>query len=171
MKRFLSWVVLIPCWFAAHAVFRLAVRIAFWVLNAAAGKGRGFFVGILTFFGGAGLGFGITSFLLIAAAYLSVKASQLVEHSQNGRRYLVFGIILAVIYALVALSLVLLFAPDSNRLFALVLCVAMILYSIALIFVGRSVVAEDGPPVSRKERLEQELEKLRAQEQKDNLDF
>jgi hypothetical protein len=104
---------------------------------------------------------GFFSWVMFSGTAIVVKASQLVWRSKRGTRYIVLGAVYAVIYALLAIGLLAGYVTGGNVVDMIIYCIT----SLALIFIGKGIAADDGGPPSKREILQAKLDKLGEQEQ------
>lgn len=158
MKRFLSWLVLILCFYLLLMVEGLAVYLISLVFDELNRLSTVLYWAAIVLGGSTVLG--VFGWLLFGGTAIVVKASQLVWKSKAGARYLVLGIVSAITYGAGVVMILANVAPgelSSNIIF----CIS----SVFLAFIGKSTAIDEGGPPSKREILQEKLDKLDAQEQ------
>lgn len=163
MKRFLSWIVLgVAEWVLGIAVW-YTIYFGLWLFNLIYHKVEVLFWVLIVVYGLGAVGAVIIA--LIAGAKGVASVSQAVWKSKRGARYVVVGLITFLLMG-AATSLVLAGLIRGGDLLQFGLYTGfMALFGLSLIFVGRSVAAENGPPPTKKEILQAKLAKLEEREQ------
>ena len=159
MKRFLSWLVLLICFYILLSIEGIALYLVGLVLSEINRLSKVLYWAAIILGGSTVVGF--FSWVMFGGTSLVVKASQLVWRSKRGTRYIVLGAVYAAIYVLLAIGLLAGYARGGNVVDMIIYCIT----SIALVFVGKSMAADDGGPPSKREILQAKLDKLDAQEQ------
>lgn len=163
MRRFLSWIV-IPVLLFLYDLLNdfvgACVYYIFWDKMSFAGS-----IIVLLLSGGTILGIlAILSALLEIQATIIVKISQAVWKSKKGTRYIVFSVIYALLYSfIIYIAATGILVPKSG---VIIYGVIGILFSILFAIYGKATAKEDGAPLSKVERLERKIEKLKMKEEK-----
>lgn len=158
MKRFLSWLVLILCFYLLLTIEGLAVHLISLVFDELNRLSTVLYWAAIILGGSTVLG--VFGWLLFGGTAMVVKASQMVWRSKAGARYIVLGILSAIIYGA---YVVMIFANIASGKLSqnIVFCIS----SVFLAFIGKSMADDEGGPPSKREILQAKLDKLDAQEQ------
>nr|DAF83343.1 MAG TPA: hypothetical protein [Caudoviricetes sp.] len=163
MKRVLSWIVAGLCTWAFRFVTYLLFALALWILGKMYSFSEVLFWVFVILEGTTVLG--ISIWLIIVGSKLVVTASQSVWKSVKGTRYTVIGILNIVVYGLNLCALIAGTARVTNPAYVAAY-IASVIFGIAIIFIGKSTVEEDGAPPTQIEAMEQKLKMLKEKEAK-----
>lgn len=165
MRRVLSWLVLLILtvvfyiceywlWVLVQGIYLFLYKLSpilFWVVV---------------------LGGGLTLVWMLIAVISTVipmiiQWTQSVYHTHSGLRYKIVGIMVALFFALNAVLTVVFVMRDkpiSRPLVMLLACLTMVGYGIYLVASSSRIADEDGPPLTKRERLQAKLDKLDEKE-------
>ena len=161
MKRALSWLVAFLCTWVFRTIIYWLFALALLILNKMYSFREVLFWVFVILEGTTVLS--ISIWLIIAGSKLVISASQAVWKSVKGTRYTVIGILNIVVYGLSLIALLAGTARAENPAYVAAY-IASVIFGVAIIFVGKATVEEDGAPPSQVEVLEQKLKKMKEKE-------
>ena len=162
MRRFGSWIALYAAILVESWIFGLLVELCLLLLDMIMRASEVMFW-VLVILCGSGV-LSLFFVLILAGANLAVYLSQKIEHSLKGRRYSVFGIIIAVQYVLSLIGAAVGIITGGDMVYFILRCVVMVVFGLAIWICGKDTVTKDGPPLTKRERLERKLKKLQDEE-------
>lgn len=165
MKRFASWAVVLLASLAEYYISLYYLKLTFWLDNLIGGLNHTLYIVLFIFvvlpmYGG----------MLAIPFYGSMivpSLSQAVYKSRKGMRYITFGVLGILYYGFFILGAIVGFVKFSGFGHYLLL-ISVVLYHVLLIFLGRQQAKEGGGPPSKREQLQQKLDKEISREQHEN---
>ena len=165
MRRLLSWIVLLLLSFAFYICeYWLWALVRFIYLFLYKLSSLLFWVIVLG--GGFTLVWVLIGVFSVVIPYI-IKWTQSIHHKHNGMRYKVVGVLVAVLFGILAILAVIFVVKDleiPQPLIQILSYITMVVYGIYLIVSAKQIAEEDGPPLTKRERLQAKLDKLDEKE-------
>ncbi len=165
MRRVLSWIVLLLLslafyiceywmWALVRIIYLFIYKLSsllFWIIIVSGG---------------------LTLVFLLIGAFSAVipyiiKWTQSIHHTHNGMRYKVVGVFVVLVFAVFSILVVVSVLKDytiSQPLIKILAYITMVGYGIYLFVSSKKIAAEDGPPLTKRERLQAKLDRLDEKE-------